>query len=73
MFLAVLIGLPLPLLLTVDISRGRAEGRQLVSLEGTLGESRSIVYTPVSVVVSNAGGREEDQVVVAGDHRLDED
>ena len=71
-FLAVLIGLPLPLLLLVDVSRGRDEGRQLVSLEGTLGQSANVVYTPVSVVVSDAAGEDEGRVVVAGDHYVDD-
>lgn len=36
-FLVVLVGLPFPLLLLVDVARGREEGRKLVRLEGTVG------------------------------------
>jgi UMF1 family MFS transporter len=49
-FLAVLIGLPLPLMTMVDVTRGRAEGRKLASSEGGLGsEAYSAEYTRVAV------------------------
>ena len=39
-FLAVLIGMPLPLLMLVDVGRGKEEGRKLVKLEGVVEEER---------------------------------
>ena len=36
-FLVVLVGIPFPLLLLVNVARGREEGRKLVRLEGTVG------------------------------------
>ena len=45
-FLVVLVGLPFPLLLLVDVARGREEGRKLVRLEGTLG-AREPSYSPI--------------------------
>ena len=43
-FLAVLVGLPAPLVLLVDVSRGRSEGRSLVRLEGLLEPDLSGVH-----------------------------
>ena len=45
-FLVVLVGLPLPLLLLVNVARGREEGRKLVRLEGTLGSGEP-EYRPI--------------------------
>ena len=39
LFLAVLIGLPLPLILLVDVNRGRLEGRKLMGLKDDNGET----------------------------------
>lgn len=46
-FLAVLVALPFPLLLFVDVARGREEGRKLVRLEGTM-DGAETEYTAVS-------------------------
>ena len=45
-FLVVLIGLPFPLLLLVNVARGREEGRRLVKLEGTV-DAHGSAYIPV--------------------------
>lgn len=48
-FLVVLIGLPFPLLMFVDVARGRKEGRRLMKLEGTI-SSPDAEYTTVPTV-----------------------
>ena len=48
-FLAILIGLPLPLILMVDVARGRKEGRKLVGMGGMVGEEENggAAYQPI--------------------------
>jgi MFS transporter, UMF1 family len=50
-FLVVLVGLPFPLLMFVDVARGREEGRKLARLQGNLGE---VVYTAIPTTESES-------------------
>ena len=68
-FLAVLVGLPLPLLLTVNVARGREAARRLVRLEGTLEPALDARIDSPPRGPARARG---DYVAVSGDETTDD-
>ena len=68
-FLAILVGLPLPLVLLVDLPRGREEGRRLVRLEGTVEPEPE---SGNSETPDPRGRRNRDYVALSGEDLPDE-